>query len=249
MPRGQCLLLAHLADFAGRLVASWPQMLIVICRQDQGSHVRAHRRIARASAPSRIDGVLTLFYRTACPFSLATRLVLVEKGLAFVRRIVKKREKPPEIERVSRGKVPALLDDSFGVFESSVIAEYLEEAFSRPPLRPPDPRGRALLRMAIHKLEHELLHPLEELEDASQGAAAERERIVAAFTPWEHRMGDNGHLFGVDFSLADAWLASAVAKAALLGIPLPPGFTRLSVWWRRMQERDSVRAERLAPEA
>ena len=62
-------------------------------------------------------------------------------------------------------------------------------------------------------------------------------------------MGDNGHLFGMDFSLADAWLVAGVAKAALLGVSLAPSFSRLSVWLRRMHDRDSVRGERLVPDA
>jgi glutathione S-transferase len=191
--------------------------------------------------------VLTLFYRASCPFSLAARLVLAEKGLPFVRRVLGPREQGPDIEGMSRGKIPALLDDSFGVFEAFVIAEYLEEVAARPALRPPDARGRAMIRMAQRRCEQQTLHPLMELEAKPRAsvAPAERDRIVSSFTMWEHRMGDNGHLFGTAFSLVDAWLVAGVSRAALLGIELPLEFSRLSVWWQRMQERDSVRLERL----
>jgi glutathione S-transferase len=77
--------------------------------------------------------VLTLYYRLGCPYSLRARLALAEKQLPFGRRIVGV-NRPHELDDLSGGKVPVLLEDSFVVKESTVIAEYLEERFPRPAL-------------------------------------------------------------------------------------------------------------------
>jgi len=52
--------------------------------------------------------------------------------------------------------------------------------------------------------------------------------------------------FGMEFSLADVWLVSAVEKAGASGWQPDAHLPRLRVWLARMQERACVRSERLA---
>lgn len=55
--------------------------------------------------------------------------------------------KKPEYLAVNpRGKVPAITDGDFALWESAVIVEYLEERFPEPAMLPRDARERARLR-------------------------------------------------------------------------------------------------------
>jgi glutathione S-transferase len=195
--------------------------------------------------------VLTLYYRPTCPYSLRVRLVLAEKLLPFSRRVVVEGDPPPELNELSGGKVPVITDGSFAVSDSTVICEYLEDAFTRPALRPPDARGRAVIRGAIKRIDTELMGPVEEFADKGhdQVERAVIAQIHDALSAWEHTHRDNGLLFGMEFSLADAWLIAALEKALLSGWELPSDFSKLNKWHARMRERASVRTERLMPPA
>ena len=72
--------------------------------------------------------MLSLYYKPSCPYSLRVRLVLAEKHIPFSRR-VDPNDLPPEVLELSEGKVPVLVDGSLALTDSTVIAEYLEDAF------------------------------------------------------------------------------------------------------------------------
>ncbi len=195
--------------------------------------------------------MLTLYYKPTCPYSLRVRLVLAEKLLPFSRRVVGEGDPPPELVELSGGNVPVIMDGSFAVADSTVISEYLEDAFARPALRPPDARGRAVIRGAMKRIDAEVMEPVEAIAEKGRGHAdpALAAKMHDAFAVWEHTHRDNGLLFGMEFSLADAWLIAAVEKALLAGWELPADFPKLHKWHGRMRERASVRTERLMPPA
>jgi glutathione S-transferase len=163
---------------------------------------------------------------------LRIRLALSEKQIPFARRVVEDDERPAELSDVVGRPLPTLIDGSLAIADSLVIAEYLEDSFPRPPLRPADARGRAVLRTLLRRVEAELMTPLARLND-----------VLPA---WERRLGDHGSLLGTDFSLADVWVLSAIEKAESHGWQLPPSLPHLAAWARRLRDRPSVRAERLA---
>ncbi|PVX29992.1 glutathione S-transferase family protein [Sphingomonas pokkalii] len=96
--------------------------------------------------------MLTLYSFGPAANSLKPLLALFEKGLAFTPRFVDPRRfehHAPWFKAINpRGQVPALDHDGAIVTESTVICEYLEDAFpDAPPLRPADPLGRARMRV------------------------------------------------------------------------------------------------------
>ncbi len=56
------------------------------------------------------------------------------------------------------GVVPALVDDGAVVLESTVIIEYLEDAYPLSPLRPVDPKARARMRWWAKQVD-DIVHP------------------------------------------------------------------------------------------
>jgi glutathione S-transferase len=95
--------------------------------------------------------MLALYHFGPVANSLTPLLCLLEKGLSFNHRLLDSRKwehHSPEFQRLSPdGMVPLLLHDDRVVRESTVINEYLEDAFPDLPLRPADPWLRAEMRV------------------------------------------------------------------------------------------------------
>jgi len=95
--------------------------------------------------------MMRFYYGSGSPFSWRVQLVLEEKKLPYEPVLLsfsKGEHKSPEhLARSPHGKVPALTDDGFTLYESSAIVEYLEERYPRPPLMPADPAARAVVRI------------------------------------------------------------------------------------------------------
>lgn len=94
--------------------------------------------------------MLTLHHGWRSSASRRVRLCLAEKGLAYESRIVDmiqgEQHSPEYLAMNPNGVVPTLVHDGRVLYESSVIAEYLDEVFPEPPIRPADPYQRAVMR-------------------------------------------------------------------------------------------------------
>lgn len=95
--------------------------------------------------------MLRLYHAWASTCSQKVRLALAEKDLAYdgVVLILRRFEQlSPDFLRISPGGVvPVLVHDGFTVRESTIINDYLDDAFPERPLRPADAKGRA--RVAV----------------------------------------------------------------------------------------------------
>ena len=82
------------------------------------------------------------------------RIALLEKGVAFEEdENVKPSQEADYLARSPMGKVPYLEVDGVRLRESSVILEYLEDAYPQKPLLPKDPLERARVREIVVFLE------------------------------------------------------------------------------------------------
>jgi glutathione S-transferase len=86
-----------------------------------------------------------------CGFSASNyhnkiKMQLLEKGVPFEEVLVWPAQDEAHLARSPRGKLPYIEVDGRTVAETSVIAEYLEEAYPQPPLLPRDPLERAKVR-------------------------------------------------------------------------------------------------------
>ena len=89
-------------------------------------------------------------------------MCLAEKGLAWssvAYSIAAFEHLAPDYLAINpNGTVPTLVDGERVVFESSVINEYLDDAYPEPPLKPPDPAERSGMRTWV-KFQDDVLHP------------------------------------------------------------------------------------------
>jgi glutathione S-transferase len=95
--------------------------------------------------------MLDLYHAEPMANSLKTLLAIHEKGVPFGSHLVNlhnfEQHEPWYVRINPNGQVPALVHDGKVITESTVINEYLDEAFEGPPLRPADPYGRARMRI------------------------------------------------------------------------------------------------------
>src|SRR6516165_12793416 len=84
--------------------------------------------------------MMKLYDFLPCPFGQKVRIVLAEKGLSyeFIQvDLTQGEQRRPEFRRLNPfGRVPVLVDEDTTVYDSTVIAEYLEDEYPEPPLLP-----------------------------------------------------------------------------------------------------------------
>ena len=97
---------------------------------------------------------LTLYHNDMSVCAQKVRLCLAEKQLAYKENHLNLRagdQKRPEYLALNpNGYVPTLVHDDFVLGESTVICEYIDDAFAAPPLKPSDPKARSNRRRSRH---------------------------------------------------------------------------------------------------
>ena len=147
--------------------------------------------------------------------SRKVRIVLLEKALEFERvnvDLTKREQKNPEYLKIHPfGQVPALDDEGFVLYDSTVINEYLEDEYPYPSLMPSDSEGRARARLledfrdshfnpyCVHII-YEMRKP--EGERDAQRIDNAKTQIAACFDRIENELQGKEYLAGA-FSLAD----------------------------------------------
>lgn len=105
---------------------------------------------------------LALYHNGLSSCSQKVRLVLAEKGLDFtshdVNLVAGEQHAPDYVKLNPNHVVPTLVHDGRVLTESSLIDEYLEDAFPQPPLLPADPAGRHAARLVVKQID-EKVHP------------------------------------------------------------------------------------------
>lgn len=106
--------------------------------------------------------MLELHTHPMSPCAQKVRLVLAEKGLDWTRHHVELSQKenlrPDYLKLNPLGVVPTLVHDGRPVIESSIICEYLDDAFPEPGLKPAAPYQRAQMRLWMKHVDNKL-HP------------------------------------------------------------------------------------------
>jgi glutathione S-transferase len=205
--------------------------------------------------------MLTLFDYPASPNSRKVRVVLAEKGLPFERRTIdisKGEQHAPEFLAVNPyGKVPALLHEPPNapravIYDSTIINEYLEDAFPEPPLFPRAPADRAHARLLEDWADNLLIEPVGVLfaqyvftaETRRNKARIEEARLRTV--ELLRRLGDllqDGRPYLLHtYSIADAALTPHLAYAEQFGVPFFELLPRVGEWYVRLKNRPSFLA-------
>ncbi len=192
-----------------------------------------------------------IFSAASCPFAQRSRLVLVEKKIAFTLREIDLEAKPDWFAAISPdGKVPAVRRGDDVVWESAVINEYLDEVYPEPPLMPRDPGRRALARIWIAYADSKFVPLFYRLlaarEPDRREKACEEMRRALTFMEVEGlgKCGADPYWLGRAPSLVDftfyPFFERWPALAHYRGLALPDSCPGLRGWLGAMSGRESV---------
>lgn len=104
--------------------------------------------------------MIELYHNDMSTCSQKVRLTLAEKGLEWESRHLNLREadqqRPDYLKLNPNGVVPTLVDGGTAIIESTVINEYIDDAWPDPPLRPQSAPDRARMRLWTKQLDEGL---------------------------------------------------------------------------------------------
>jgi glutathione S-transferase len=186
--------------------------------------------------------------------SRKVRAALMEKGLEFTRiniDLSKREQKSPEYLKIHPfGQVPALDDEGFILYDSTVINEYLEDEYPYPPLMPKDSEGRAQARLmedlrdshfnpAAAQLYRELRKP--EGERDQKAIEQARAKITECLDRLERELAGREYLAG-EFSLADIAFYANVDALDRIQVQVDEKYPNVAAWIARLKARPSFAA-------
>jgi len=189
-----------------------------------------------------------------CPFGQKVRIVLAEKGLSYELievDLAQGEQRRPEFLRLNPfARVPVLVDEDSTIYDSTIIAEYLEDEYPEPPLLPAIGASalRAMTRSWEDFADTSFTIQVGQLMAETSKSEGERDsnRIQRLQQSVERMLNFLNHqLQGQDFlaaqfSVADIGFVPRMLVLKDLGID--PGLSRSNVdaWIQRMLERSSI---------
>ncbi len=197
---------------------------------------------------------LQLLEHPLSPYAQKLKIALVEKGVRFEAATpdaMGSGATPEAFRRANyRGEVPVLYVDGRPLFDSTIILEWIEDAYPEPTLRPYDAWDRARSRTIEEVCDttyEAITWGLSEIRNfrRAEGEQAEAMRGKAAeqlgrLNAWlERELGDQEWLGGERFAWADVCAAPFVQGASSFDLGPAEG-TPLHAWLLRCRARPSV---------
>jgi glutathione S-transferase/RNA polymerase-associated protein len=200
--------------------------------------------------------MITLYDHPLSPYAQKVKIALREKGQAYEAPL------PQGIgaggaagefaEANPRAEVPALVDGDVRVFDSTIILEYLDDAYPEPAMRPASAADRARVRMLEEVMDthfEAINWGLSEIRWFRRAEGAQAEALQAAarkqtdgfFTWLEKQLGDREWFNGESFGWGDLSVVPYLNGSVGQGHPPPEG-SKLAAWLARANARPSVQA-------
>ncbi len=204
--------------------------------------------------------MITLYSGPVSWFARKVEIALHEKNLPFNQIIVPFTQtqgyhpKPDAVSRINpKGQVPVLIDGATELYDSTVIIEYLDEAYAPNALLPSSPPARAHCRLWDVFGDEVMLVPIRKLmhrtEPHDQNSPSWHEleneatksfpAIAAHFDHLDKILEGQNHIGG-GFSLADISCFMAVFWSDRLAGPAFGTRTNLRRWYQAMLQRPAV---------
>jgi len=189
---------------------------------------------------------LTLISHHLCPFVQRAAIALNEEGVEFERKNIDLANKPDWFLKLSPlGKVPILVvDDETVLFESSVIAQYVNEITGGDLLSADT--AEKYRQLAWMEFASEVIGSVGQLYNANGNGTFNRARSVLEdkFSRVEEALSDGPWFSGEDLSLVDAAFAPAFRYFDLIdeltGIDFFESTPKVAAWRKALQQRPSV---------
>lgn len=206
--------------------------------------------------------MITLYWNPYSPYSRKVRMVLDHKGLpyeAVMDGLFDERGATDALKaRSRRAEIPILEDGDLMLWDSTVICEYLDDAYPQSPVHPPDPAVRSQCRLLEDRCDTTLDAAVYAIyagavicRDAPQAKAlvmAGTTETNVLLEEFDRQLGDREFLCGDVVSVADMALLTHVTGARALGLGLS-GVLHLSRWLQQIEQLPFARSDAAASRA
>jgi glutathione S-transferase len=200
--------------------------------------------------------MIKLYDFLPCPFGQKVRIILAEKGLSYELiqvDLTQGEQRKPEFLRLNPfGRVPVLIDEDITVYDSTIIAEYLEDEYPEPPLLPAV--GASALRARARTWEDfadtsftaqvgQLMGEMGKPESDRDPVRLQRaQRSIERVLDFLNHELQGQEFLAQQFSVAD--IAFVPRLVVLKDLGLEPGQNRANVeaWLNRMVDRPSIQS-------
>lgn len=198
--------------------------------------------------------MMKLYDFLPCPFGQKVRIVLAEKGLSYELiqvDLTQGEQRKPDFLRLNPfGRVPVLVDEDTIIYDSTIIAEYLEDEYPEPPLLPAIDASaqRAHARIwedfadtSFTPQVGQLMAEMSKPESERDPARLQRlQRSVERVLDFLNHGLQGQEFLAAQFSVADIGFVPRLVVLRELG--LDPGLNRANVdmWFKRMLDRTSI---------
>ena len=204
--------------------------------------------------------MLKLHHLDRSPFGWKVRMVLEEKKVPYELVIPENKSEDPAFLKLNPFRLTPVLElpDGATIYESTVINEYLEDAFPQPAMLPQDHYERARIRMIEDTTDQYLYVAIREFRMAQFEYAppflvrkkadevdhklleTSRIKIHEQLARIESDLAGRAYFGGTMFSLADVALAPPLtASLKLLGVLPDKRYPLIAAWSARVVERSS----------
>jgi glutathione S-transferase len=198
--------------------------------------------------------MIKLYDFLPCPFGQKVRIVLAEKGLSYELvqiDLTQGEHRKPDFLRLNPfGRVPVLVDEDTTVYDSTIIAEYLEDEYPEPPLLPAV--GSSALRARARTWEDfadssftpqvgQLMGELGKPEHERDPARLQRvQTLIGRALDFVNHELQGQEFLASQFSVADIGFVPRLVVLKDLGLDPGQGRSNVEAWLRRIIERPSV---------
>jgi len=222
---------------------------------DSNLYPHATGAAAKIVAAHSANQPLKLYSGWFCPFVQRALLVLLEKNIPFQYIEVNPYHKPASLLELNpRGLVPTLQYDSKPLYESTVICEFLEDAYpdATPHLLPSEPYAKARARIWIDFVTTRIIpafHRFLQFQGQGEGLEKVRGEFLSKLKEFTEAMDKEGPYFlGKEVSLVDLILAPWAVRLWVfdhfkggLGLAEKEDWEkRWAKWFIAVEKRDSV---------
>ncbi|KAK6430238.1 hypothetical protein LTR95_013608 [Oleoguttula sp. CCFEE 5521] len=184
-------------------------------------------------------------------YAQKVRIALREKGLEFdfatPQALGSGAANPSLSAQNPRLEVPTLVDGDFAVFDSTIILQYLEDAYPENPLLPKDAKEKVRVRHVeeICDTTYEAINwAFGEVNVFGRAEGEEKEKLQAEMkrqtieiqTWLEAQLGDRPYFNGETFGYGDICVAPIYNRSVVKA----PAESKLDLWYQRIKLRESV---------
>lgn len=192
------------------------------------------------TAPVTRRSVMTLYSDPKSIYSHRVRIVLSEKDITVEIEDVDPDNKPEDLMHYNPyNTVPTLVDRDLVLYDSRVVAEYLDERFPHPPLMPVDPVSRARSRLALFRIEKDWydLLPIIESKDGKKAEKA-RQQLKESLIGSTEVFAAKPFFLSDEYTLVDATVAPMLWRLKHYGIELPESANAVTKYAKRLFDRE-----------